>query len=982
MQEQFSKLKHECAAKDEEIRMQKDAIAALTDFCRDRDEELRQRQQEITKEREALEEEKKGFKKSKENAEKIAKSEAAQQKLKGEMELEKQKLEQSRQFAQEMEKLEQQKKKLNDKLPNIDENRFARLAETPVMSGKKSWSSFKSGMNIFKPSEKSEAPQHQVVYVVGKNDRSSHRATPDPIQNNLVHPASMTPAPVATMPTAPSPNSTSIPAVNSTPTAPAPTAFAPYSTAANAPAPGATSAPTAAVTQPTNPVRTDFTPSATAVDAGGRVQSSYSNIPVGLITGKIPAVDLGYGVMKYHPLVKTAQEQSLNTADVIRVLIVHPGVSDDPVECSLKIRLLQRLDSRGDAKEIKIQGIEDKDLPLYEYVALSYAWEGQQPSKPIKIRHPKQSVTHLVTANLYEALQGLRSSSEDRCFWADAICMDQNNNEEKSQQLPLMSRIYSEAKNVCVWLGKEKPETAKAFKLMEEIRKWRQFSKVVEDITTCDQWEAFVKLISASWFRRRWVVQEIVLAGKAHLQCGPYCIEWTEFAQAVALFETMERRVKLKFRNSGEYDNSPDMFGHFREYSASWLVKVTSDVVSRRDDGRVEKKTESLETLISSLTPFETGDPKDIVYSILSLAKDITITSANVKLDAKVDRSKLEVIYKDMKIEDEKKKDRLTEVLGRLARLIVVDRFPVDYNKKLDEICEDLYRFTTTQSRSLDLICRPWCPEIKDVVLPTWVRTLKYRPYILNAEGDAVRVNADTLVGLPGQSPYKAAGSLFGTWKFERDGQKPGTLILSAIGFQLDIVSDVEDAARGGVVPSSWLDPKYKQGTGNKISEPFWRTMVAGKGPDGKNAPSSYSLFCQELFQTPHDINLVEEKQKSSNQFLIEFINRVLSVIHGRKLARTKKHGRLALLPPTTKNGDVICILYGCSVPVVLRNTGEKTKGSISGEVNIPGGRDIWELVGESYIYGMMFGDALVARREGFSHEQDFYRDRKEFIIR
>jgi Heterokaryon incompatibility protein (HET) len=878
------------------------------------------------------------------------------------------------------------------------------------MSSKKFWSGLKSGLK--NPSKKSQAPPDQVVHAVGKNDRSSHGATPDPTPNHLVGPASVAQPQVATGPAALSPDPTSTPAANSAPigfapTVPAPavpapptpapptpappasepTDFAPYSTAADAPADGAASTPTDTASQPTNLIQTDFTPGTTAVHADGSVQSSYSNIPVDLITGKTPAVELGYGVMKYHPLVKTAQEQSLNTADVIRVLIVHPGVSDAPVECSLKIRLLQRLDSRGDAKEIKVQGIEDKDLPLYEYIALSYAWEGQQPSKAIKIRHPTQSVTHLVTANLYEALQGLRNSSDDRCFWADAICMDQNNNEEKSQQLPLMSRIYSEAKNVCVWLGNEKPETAKAFKLMEEIRKWRQFSKVVEDITTCDQWEAFVKLISASWFRRRWVVQEIVLAGKAHLRCGPYCIEWTEFAQAVALFETMERRVKLKFRKADEYDNQPDMFGHFREYGACWLVKVTSDVVSRRDDGRVEKKTESLETLISSLTPFETGEPKDIVYSILSLAKDITLTSTNVKLDAKVDRSKLEVIFKDMNIKEQQKKDRLTEVLGRLARLIAVDRFPVDYNKRLDEICEDLYRFTTTQSRSLDLICRPWCPEMKDILLPTWVRTLKYRPYILNTEGDAVRVNADTLVGLPGHSPYKASGSLFGNWKFERDdqdpgNQDPGTLVLSAVGFQLDIVSDVEDAARGGVIPSSWLDPKYKDGTANKISEPFWRTMVAGKGPDGKNASTSYSLFCQEMFQTQHDINLVEEKQKSSNQVLIEFINRVLSVIYGRKLARTQKHRRLALLPPTTKDGDVICILYGCSVPVVLRNTGEKTKGSISGETNTPGGRNIWELVGESYMYGMMFGDALVARREGFAREQDFYRDRKEFVIR
>jgi hypothetical protein len=51
IQQQFSELKQECAAKDEEIRMQKDGIAALTDLSRERDEELKQRREDITKEK-------------------------------------------------------------------------------------------------------------------------------------------------------------------------------------------------------------------------------------------------------------------------------------------------------------------------------------------------------------------------------------------------------------------------------------------------------------------------------------------------------------------------------------------------------------------------------------------------------------------------------------------------------------------------------------------------------------------------------------------------------------------------------------------------------------------------------------------------------------------------------------------------------------------------------------------------------------------
>jgi hypothetical protein len=38
-------------------------------------------------------------------------------------------------------------------------------------------------------------------------------------------------------------------------------------------------------------------------------------------------------------------------------------------------------------------------------------------------------------------------------LWIDAICINQSDNEEKSQQVRLMGEIYSKAEVVRVWLG-------------------------------------------------------------------------------------------------------------------------------------------------------------------------------------------------------------------------------------------------------------------------------------------------------------------------------------------------------------------------------------------------------------------------------------------------------------------------------------------------------------------------------------------------
>ena len=70
---------------------------------------------------------------------------------------------------------------------------------------------------------------------------------------------------------------------------------------------------------------------------------------------------------------------------------------------------------------------------------------------------------------------------------------------------------------------------------------------------------------------------------------------------------------------------------------------------------------------------------------------------------------------------------------------------------------------------------------------------------------------------------------------------------------------------------------------------------------------------------------------------------RLQSVIWGRRLARTKAHNFLALVPREARRRDLICIISGCSVPVVLRKR-RKESG--------------YAFVGKSYVHAMMDGEA------------------------
>lgn len=59
-----------------------------------------------------------------------------------------------------------------------------------------------------------------------------------------------------------------------------------------------------------------------------------------------------------------------------------------------------------------------------------------------------------ITRKLWLALRRIRPETNIRLLWIDAICIDQDNVEERTGQIKLMSHIFRHASRVIVWLGK------------------------------------------------------------------------------------------------------------------------------------------------------------------------------------------------------------------------------------------------------------------------------------------------------------------------------------------------------------------------------------------------------------------------------------------------------------------------------------------------------------------------------------------------
>jgi hypothetical protein len=114
---------------------------------------------------------------------------------------------------------------------------------------------------------------------------------------------------------------------------------------------------------------------------------------------------------------------AFNPKEAIRLVKICPGDPDEEICCT--------------RRSVPFTG---KDGPP-KYNALSYVWGDDKDTSGITLDNDPFDVTR----NLYAALRHLRDTGQTRNFWIDAICIDQTNKEEQSEQVKIMKQIYERA---------------------------------------------------------------------------------------------------------------------------------------------------------------------------------------------------------------------------------------------------------------------------------------------------------------------------------------------------------------------------------------------------------------------------------------------------------------------------------------------------------------------------------------------------------
>ena len=197
----------------------------------------------------------------------------------------------------------------------------------------------------------------------------------------------------------------------------------------------------------------------------------------------------------------------------------------DPENIRL-VRVWPHRHYKDDFVHISLFGHKHEEAPAYE--ALSYVWGSRDNQREIK----NGGGSHFVTSNLHAALVELQADAGHRedseqppvLVWIDALCINQEDDLEKSNQVRRMKAIYEHAQRVLAWLGEEDEFTEQAFDLLEQYASLCNDSETRDNVKT---WsitkagqDALRSIFKRSYFTRLWVLQEYAVCGKVALRCG------------------------------------------------------------------------------------------------------------------------------------------------------------------------------------------------------------------------------------------------------------------------------------------------------------------------------------------------------------------------------------------------------------------------------------------------------------------------------
>ena len=221
---------------------------------------------------------------------------------------------------------------------------------------------------------------------------------------------------------------------------------------------------------------------------------------------------------------KLYDERSYIDKRQLRLLYVHDAADAEEnvsplIRCSLKLHNM------------------DEGIP---YTALSYMWGTTEGMQTVLVNdYPFQ-----VSKNLFDFLQIYQHDQQRRPVWVDQVCINQADDEERSEQVAMMADIYRGAYETLAWLGCD-PERKAAVQLLSDFYEAHRPSRRHAWCTDKDgeRFLAVTSIAGSSYWTRHWIAQEVILSKQSFFVCGSAKLNLWHFA-AIKVFDIDEARGK------------------------------------------------------------------------------------------------------------------------------------------------------------------------------------------------------------------------------------------------------------------------------------------------------------------------------------------------------------------------------------------------------------------------------------------------------
>ncbi|KAN0102572.1 Heterokaryon incompatibility protein (HET) domain containing protein [Hyaloscypha variabilis] len=536
----------------------------------------------------------------------------------------------------------------------------------------------------------------------------------------------------------------------------------------------------------------------------------------------------------------------------------------------------------------------------------------------------------VIFANLDVALRRFRQKFKTRTLWADAICINQADLSERSQQVSLMSTIYTKAEHVIAWIGLDEKGDAKfAFGRMSQIneRLENEWASNPPDDYEDDERNDMVTVATLKpehrllqgdrvksalksfyehpYFERAWVQQEIGLANEVDIYWGEWTISWEIIRRCVWHLYFLNRAHGARRLPSSITDvyHLPLLYSA-RLFQTKAQENRTHGIFNYKS--RLGEEPLKFSSILPDARFLQAEDPRDFVFSLLSHPAATRFDGSHI---IKADYTK-----------------SLTDIMWELTAALISDDLGI-----LSAVFHD--------DNSLRSATPSWVVDL--LRLRREARSkLHYWPYYcagtrVKTVKPIVKINeahsAITLRGLFLDIVDDSSTS-FGDPDFDSEATSQHPLQL-ALDFIQRNNNHCHYSDQNRVLLSSLL-------------------LVAGKpsfgGPDGQQA--DFYAYCRDYSLGPAvSADLMNEASVTSLQITdyadrgssAEYIGQAWDACFHSKLFRTTKN-YLGLGPQILKAGDVVAVIFGAKVPFILRPDG-----------------DHYLLLGDCYVHGIMKGEAV-----------------------